>query len=272
MVWQEFPLSSSGVDNCAPDDPAIIDKLCTIATDYIRRRGHHVCKLLWCGGNELFGEKDRTGGRPHDRSHPAMAALARVVEQEDPGTRFVPTSPSGPAFSADQKRFGEGLHHDTHGPWDWHDTWDALQAYWRGDDSLFRSEVGMPGASPVDVLERYRGTCDAWPANRDNPYWRHSAGWWIQWNDVPDAIRQLPAGEALPRFVEWSQRRQAEVLAIAAGACKSRFPRCGGFLVWMGHDCFPCPANTSIIDFLHRPKSAWHALREVFQNDPTEGG
>ena len=46
LVWQEFPLSSSGVDNYAPDDPAVIKKLCDIATDYIHRRAHHACKLL----------------------------------------------------------------------------------------------------------------------------------------------------------------------------------------------------------------------------------
>ena len=46
LVWQEFPLSSSGVDNAAPTDAQVIEKLCAIATDYIRRRGHHAAKLL----------------------------------------------------------------------------------------------------------------------------------------------------------------------------------------------------------------------------------
>ena len=38
---QEFPLSSSGIDNRPPDDPAAIDRLCRVARSYIARRAHH---------------------------------------------------------------------------------------------------------------------------------------------------------------------------------------------------------------------------------------
>lgn len=264
LVWQEFPLSSSGYDNYAPDDPAVIDNLCTIATDYVRRRGHHACKLMWCGGNELLGVPGQPGGVPHDRSHPSLAALAEVVRREDPHTRYIPTSPSGPSFSADEQDFGKGIHHDVHGPWKLWGTILAWQDYWQRDDALFRSEVGMPGASGIDILEHFSGDCSPWPPSPDNPYWRHGAAWWIQWDELREEIEPLPPDEGLKRYVELSQKRQAEALATAAAACKGRFPRCGGFLVWMGHDCFPCPANTAIIDFLGRPKPAYHALAEVF--------
>jgi len=43
---------------------------------------------------------------------------------------------------------------------------------------------------------------------------------------------------------------------IDIGFVRARFPRCGGILLWMGHDSFPCPANTAIIDFWGRPKPA----------------
>ena len=90
------------------------------------------------------------------------------------------------------------------------------------------------------------------------------AGWWTQDARLAPRFAHLPPDEALAAYVEHTRREQAEGLAHAARCSKKRFPRCGGFLVWMGHDCFPCPANTSIIDFDHRPKPAWHALREVF--------
>jgi hypothetical protein len=32
----------------------------------------------------------------------------------------------------------------------------------------------------------------------------------------------------------------------------------------MGHDCYPCPANTSIVDFDGQPKPAVAALKAVF--------
>jgi beta-mannosidase len=73
-------------------------------------------------------------------------------------------------------------------------------------------------------------------------------------------------GNRQGEFVAWSQARQAEALRIAAAACKGRFPRCGGFLVWMGHDSFPCTANTAVVDFDGEPKSAAVALKKIFQD------
>jgi beta-mannosidase len=71
--------------------------------------------------------------------------------------------------------------------------------------------------------------------------------------------------ETLEEYVEWSQARQAKALSIAVGALKSRFPGCGGSLIWMGHDCFPCTANTAIIDFDGEPKPAAIALSKVWR-------
>ncbi|MEI6083024.1 MAG: hypothetical protein WCS70_01855 [Verrucomicrobiota bacterium] len=255
LVWQEFPLSSSGPDNNAPNDPAIVEKLCGIARDYIHRRGHHVSKLLWCGGNELQtapGKSDGCG-RPLDLTHPCLAALAEVVATEDPGVRFLPTSASGPRFTAAAKDFGKGLHHDVHGPWNWMPEWDD---YWANDDALFRSETGVPGAMAAELIEKYRGECAALPASHANPWWQHTSAWWIQ--------DDLAAGKSLAEYVEASQALQARAVAKAAQACRDRFPRCGGFLLWMGHDCFPCPVNTAVIDFSGRPKPAYYTLQKIF--------
>ncbi len=191
-----------------------------------------------------------------------IAALARVVERDDPGRRFLPTSSSGPRFGAEPGEFGLGLHHDVHGPWQLPEgTLAGAQAYWAGDDALFRSEVGVAGASPVDVIEEYAGDLPVMPASGDNPLWRRTS-WWIQWPEFLEEVGREPTD--LAEFVAWSQERQAKGLVLAAKSCKSRFPRCGGFIVWMGHDCFPCTANTAIVDFHGRPKPAALALKQVF--------
>ncbi|HEV7298440.1 MAG TPA: glycoside hydrolase family 2 TIM barrel-domain containing protein [Tepidisphaeraceae bacterium] len=263
LVWQEFPLSSSGYENDAPRGPHVIAELCEIARDYVRRRAHHACKLLWCGGNELQAGPDA----PLTLAHPAIAAMAEVVETEDPQTRYLPTSPLGPTFAADAARFGQGRHHHVHGPWNMTGTFEQWQDYWERDDALFRSESGMPGAASAELIERYAGDLPAWPPTRDNPLWNHVSAWWVQ----PDAFRLTTDGlapaEALRRHVQLSQRLQADALGVAARAVKGRFPRTGAFIVWMGHDCFPCPSNTSIIDFDGNPKPAYHALREAFRGD-----
>jgi beta-mannosidase len=268
LVWQEFPLSSSGVENCPPDGPRAIEGLKQIAASHIRRRARHVSLLLWCGGNELTwgGSGEKQGIKPVDYSHPCIAALRDVVQQEDPGRRFIPTSSSGPKFSGDAADFGKGLHHDVHGPWGMGGFADieAWRQYWAGDDALFRSEVGMPGAADADLILRYAGKGPVWPPLGE--YWMHTAAWWSQWDRYEKDLGDLGAEEGLRAYVERTQRHQAEAYAIAARACKDRFPRCGGFIIWMGHDCFPCPANNSVIDFDRNPKPAYYALKDVFRS------
>ncbi len=270
MVWQEFPLSSSGLDNWPPEDTESIEALAAVAESYIARRGHHVSLLLWCGGNELQGALDgskKGGGKPVDATHPLIARLQDVVAQLDPGRRFLPTSSSGPRFSGDACDFGKGLHWDVHGPWRVDGDLDAWEEYWQADDALFRSETGAPGASPARLIRHYRGDLSTMPASHANPLWRRTA-WWIEWERFVAEKGREP--QSLGEYVAWSQARQAKALAIAARACKERFPRCGGFLIWMGHDSFPCTANTSIIDFEGNLKPAALAVREVFRS-PTSG-
>ncbi|MEW6749865.1 MAG: glycoside hydrolase family 2 TIM barrel-domain containing protein [Candidatus Latescibacterota bacterium] len=267
MVWQEFPLSSSGIDNWPPEDPEAIASMRRIAASYIRRRQHHPSLLLWCGGNELQGALDggKQGiGRPVDATHPMMAAQQEVVARLDPARRFLPTSSSGPRFGAALEDFGRGLHYDVHGPWNHAGPLDTWRRYWDGDDALFRSETGMPGAGPAQLLRAYGGEL-AWPADkRVNPWYRHAADWWDQWDEYR---REGGDPHSLDAYVAWSQERQAEALAYAARRCRERFPRMGGIMFWMGHDCFPCPVNTAVIDFEGNPKPAGEAIGRVFRGE-----
>ena len=266
LVWQEFPLSASGVDNWPPEDPAAVADLVEIARSYIARRAHHPSLLLWCGGNELQGgpEGKQGVGRPVDCSHPAMAAMNAVVQSEDPSRRFVPTSASGPRFMADANEFGKGLHHDVHGPWCLDDGgMEGWKRYWDGDDALFRSEVGAPAVESLELLQRYAGDLTLWPPTGE--YWMHSAAWWTQWSRFLKTLGDLPPDQQMSRYIEEFRQEQAQALAYAAERCKARFPRCGGFVLWMGHDCFPVPSNTAIIQFDRNPKPAYYALQKVFR-------
>ena len=87
MVWQEFPLSSSGIDNWPPEDDKSIAALTAIARSYIERRQHHPSLIVWCGGNELQGNLaggKTGGGKPCDLEHPLLCALDNVVSEMDP--------------------------------------------------------------------------------------------------------------------------------------------------------------------------------------------
>lgn len=263
LVWQEFPFSSSGIDNWPPEDPKVIAETRPIVRDYIARRQHHASVLLWCGGNELQGAMDggKVGsGVPTPPTHPMLQMMAGEITALDPARRFLHTSPTGPRAQAVEKEFGLGLHWDIHGPW-----WPVPESYWKGDDSLFRSEVGTGGASPVDILEKYFGPTTLLPFDESNPHWRRF-GFWIQ-GEAFTKDNGRPA-KNLAEFVAWSQALQARSLDKAARSIKGRFPRIGGMIVWMGHDPFPCPINTAVLDFYGRPKPGAEALRKIFLAAP----
>lgn len=262
MVWQEFPLSSSGVDNYPPDDEQSIAEQAEIARSYISRRQHHASLLMWSGGNELMNPD----GTPVGFEHPMMARFKEVAEQLDPVHRLVPTSASGPTEWVTPDSWGKGLHWDVHGPWKADgDLAEGWSDFWAKDDALFRSETGSPGASPAEIIRRYAGDLPVMPANHTNPLWRRPppSVWWIEWDRFFAEVGREP--ESLEEYVAWSQDRQTGALSIAVGRCKERFPACGGVILWMGHDCFPCAANTSIVDFDGNPKPAALALKEIWR-------
>jgi beta-mannosidase len=192
-----------------------------------------------------------------------IARFAEIVSTRDPEHRFVATSSTGPRFNADRADFGKGLHWDVHGPWKADPDLAVWKSYWDNVDALFHSEVGAPGASPVDVILETCGALPALPVDETNPIWSRTS-WWIEANLYTQELGHPPA--SLEAFVAWSQDRQAKALSIVAAALKYKFPRVGGVIFWMGHDCFPCTANTSIIDFYGRPKPAALALREIFKS------
>jgi beta-mannosidase len=268
LIWQDVPLSSSGVDNVPPDDALAIQEVAAILRSFILRRQHHAALLLWCGGNELHARAPEGYGVPMTTAHPLIRRLSEVVAEYDPLRRFLPTTATGPRFNADAKDFGKGLHWNTHGPWKMWSDMQAWRDYWQADDSLFRAESGAPGASPADLIRQYAGAFDPMPVTEENPVWRRPLTWWVE----ADAFtaEQGRAPETLEEYVDWSQNRQTEALLFAVQACKDRFPRCGGILLWCGHDCYPCPANTSILDFHGAPKPAALALQAVWKR-PAHG-
>lgn len=267
MVWQEFPLSSSGLDNWPPEDEHVIEELERIATEYIERRGHHACHVLWCGGNELQGGLDggKVGvGRPVDESHPLMRRWQKLVTFFVHEKRFIPASPTGPRFYAYEGDFGKGIHHHTHGPWGIV-PFDKRFRYFDEDDTLLRSETGAPGCSSMAALERHRGGEVLWPPRENNPHWLIPAANWIPWEDVEREFGPIADDPSqLAAVVKASRYLQAESYRYAAEATRRRWPTCSGLLIWMGHDSVPCTANNSVIQTDATVKPAYDWLQRAW--------
>lgn len=264
MIQQDFPLSSAGLDNYPPETPNEIAVMSDIAHSYLKKYKHHVAMLLWCGGNELYEYGD---GAAVTTRHKMIRMLADIVHAEDPSIRFVPGSPSGMNIWGGRDNFGKGINWDTHGPWtlpfsEQDSTMNAVLEYWKADDALMHSEVGVPGTMSAAMINKYRGSYPALPAGEDNPYW-NEFNWWL--NDWSAYVKERGSKpRRLEDFVTWSQDRQTQGLAIALKTCKNRFPATGGFIIWMGHDAFPAPINTSIIDFEGNLKPVALELKKIW--------
>jgi beta-mannosidase len=265
LVWQDFPVSSSGLDNYPPTTPEVINVITNIADSYVARLRHHPALLLWCAGNELYEMGDVA---PVTDKHPLISAVKRRVQLLDPTRKFADGSPSGPNIYAHYGNYGSGKNWDVHGPWtlpfkDKKQDMADVRDYWEKDDALFHSEVGVPGAMSVDMMKKYCGDYNPLPASLDNPLWR-TVFWWNEWDDYLSTHNgQTPA--SLEAYVGWSQQRQADGICITMSNCKKHFPHCGGLILWMGHDSFPCMANTSIIDFDGNLKPAAVALSKILK-------
>ncbi len=260
LVWQEFFQSSSGLDNIPCDDPELVDEMALVASHSILRRRNHACLMAWCGGNELtFAD-----GRPVTEAHPNIGRLAAVVAAEDPGRTFFPSSPSGPRHGADEKEFGQGVHHDVHGPWGYRGH-PHQYTYFNRDDALFRSEMGAPGTTRLAVLERISGGYPLWPPSRSNPLWVHHGDWWIDWELM---IRLFgpwsPEVPDLPTYVACSRYLQAEALRFCVESVRRREPQASGALIWMGNEPYANTANNSLLDYDGEPKPAYGFLRRCF--------
>lgn len=260
LVWQEFLQSSSGLNNCPPDNAAFLAKLGEVSRIAIAEKRSHPSLAIWCGGNELMWEKLR----PVDERHGNIAMLHELVAELDTGRLFLPTSASGPRFNASEEEFGKGVHHDVHGPWLYLGE-ERHYRFFNGNDSLLQSEAGTPGASRVELLRKWAGSLSPWPPTKHNAYWLHRGAWWIQWNELNTLFGQWEENrDEIDLYCQASRYLQMESLRYMAEATRRREPRSSGFIVWMGNEPFSNNANTSVIEYDGMPKPAYYALKKAF--------
>jgi len=159
MVWQEFPLTSSGLENWPPEDERTIADMAAIATSFIERRRHHVSLLLWGGGNEQMGDLDGRKNR-HGEALRHRPSHAQTSGRGGAGAGSRPPLPSHLALRTPRQRqsggFRQGAALGRTRRRGQRNTGRAGR-YWAADDALFRPEVYCSGASPVALIEKYAG-------------------------------------------------------------------------------------------------------------------
>ena len=273
MVWQEFPLSSSGCDNVASKDPDFVKKLCEASTLAILEKRNHVSLTFWSGGNELcsenFVDQDDRNDHPADFSDSTIAALRDLVLEHNPEIQMLPTSASGPLSFLNLNRPGEN--HDVHGPWQYGGLRNHYTLY-NLSDSMLHSEFGCDGMSDLESLKEFLSPEQLVLKNtKENLFWRHHGGeWWDTYAVRESVIFGDFAPDELPDMIRCSQFLQAEGIRYAVQANRRRQPQNVGSIIWQCNEPWPNVSCTTVMDYYQREKLSYYFLADAYRTvDPS---
>jgi beta-mannosidase len=256
LVWQEFPLSSSGIQNTPPQDAKYLKYIESHARQMIPLKRNHSSLVIWCGGNELTDEKNV----PLTDNHPALKVLKSVVKELDPDRNWLPTSPSGPVFNADPKLAGTNQLHDVHGPWMYLGPQEQYYFY-NSIDPLYHSEFGVEGATNLGTLRRFVSPKFEFPPDKTNPVWVHHGDWWLNREKIERLFGEI---KNLETFIRASQWLQAEGLRYAVESSRRRQWHCSGVSPWQFNEAFPNTSCSNAVDYLGFPKPAYWWVKRAY--------
>jgi beta-mannosidase len=234
LVWQEFSMSSSGMESVPSDDPAFVARIADEARRIVPRLRHHPSLAVWCGGNELDG----------DDSTPVLGALHDVVRELDPGRAWRPTSPIGD---------------DEHGPWE-HQGLGRHYEHYDARTCALHSEFGVEGMTNRRALAALIEPAHRWPADRTNPVYEHLGAWW---NNAP-LVQECFGGrlddvDALRRASQWLQYDGLRY------AVEASLRRSCGTIPWQLNESYPNAWCTAAIDWHGEPKPAYWGVRRAYR-------
>ncbi|KAF4407712.1 glycoside hydrolase family 2 protein [Streptomyces lycii] len=264
LVWQEFALSSSGIDSVPAADAEYLALMEREARAIVPALRHHPSLAVWSPGNELH---DTAAARPlAEDDSPVIKVLADVVAELDPDRAWLPGSPSGPAFlnRADIVAADPDGQHDVHGPWE-HQGHGGQQRLYDAGTCLLHSEFGVEGMANRRTWEAVVPPDDRTPTGRDNPVLEHLGAWWNNTPLVCTAFgdRIGPAGPDAVRRA--SRQLQYDGLRYAVEANLRRAPRSSGTVPWQFNEPFPNAWCTSAVDHRGDPKPAYHGVRRAYR-------
>jgi beta-mannosidase len=240
LVWQDFSMSSSGMESVPSDDPAFVSLMAEEARRIVPRLRHHASLAVWCGGNELSRDDD-----PLDDSTPVLGALRDVVRELDPERGWVPTSPAGDG--------------DVHGPWE-HQGLRRHNGHYDAGTWSLHSEFGVEGMTNRRALAALIDEPRRWPADRTNPVYEHLGAWWNNADLVQHAFGdRIGDVETMRRA---SQHLQYDGLRYAV---ESNRRRGSGTVPWQFNESFPNAWCTAAVDHRGDPKPAYYGVARAYR-------
>ena len=244
MIWQEFILSSSGIENIPSETDNYKEFMRKQAEIIIKNKRNYTALVVWCGGNELQDLE----GNPLDNQHPLLHVLESQVKMLDSERKWLPTSPSGGVFLnsfENLEKCPERLY-DVHGPWEHQGMEKHYQLYNKGT-CLLHSEFGVEGMTNYEALRKTTAPEHFLPASKDNPYYFHRGSWW----NNEELIQETFGGglNEIEQIRRASQYMQYEGLKYEVERNRMRALSNSGTFPWQFNEPYPNLYCTSALDY-----------------------
>jgi beta-mannosidase len=245
LIWHDFMFACMSY----PSDRAFLADVRTEITQQVRRLQHHASIALWCGDNEVIGS---LGWFPETKADlPRYIAnydrlssmLGNIVEDEDPGRRFWPSSPSLGYLD-----FSDGWHSDTRGDLHYWSVWHSAKDFsaYREVNPRFASEFGFQSFTSMNVIETYARPEDMNPSSPVMESHQRNAGGNARILETMTRYFRFPRD--FEQMVFLSQVQQGLAIKTAIEYWRSTKPRCMGTLYWQINDTYPV-ASWSSLDY-----------------------
>ncbi len=243
LVWHDFMFSCMGY----PSDRAFLAGVETEITQQVRRLQHHASVALWCGDNEVIGSigwDDVTRGNRerYVANYTRLnSLLQRIVEDEDPGRRFWPSSPSLGYLD-----FSDGWHSDTRGDTHFWQVWHEAAPFERARqvNPRFASEFGFQSFTSMNVIESFTAPADRNPSSPVMEQHQRNVGGNARILETMTRYFRFP--KDFDQMVFLSQIQQGLAIKTAVEYWRSTKPRCMGTLYWQLNDTWPVASWASL--------------------------
>jgi len=245
LIWHDFMFACMSY----PSDRAFLADVRTEITQQVRRLQHHASIALWCGDNEVIGSLHwypETKAAPeryvanYDRLN---SMLGNIAEDEDPGRRFWPSSPSMGYLD-----FSDGWQMDTRGDTHYWSVWHSAKDFsaYRDVNPRFASEFGFQSFTSMNVIETFAEPKDMNPSSPVMESHQRNTGGNARILETMTRYFRFP--QNFEQMVFLSQIQQGLAIKTAIEYWRSTKPRCMGTLYWQINDTYPV-ASWSSLDY-----------------------
>ncbi|HEY4203307.1 MAG TPA: glycoside hydrolase family 2 protein [Devosiaceae bacterium] len=260
LIWHDFMFSCMSY----PSNREFLADIRNEITQQIRRLSHHASIALWCGDNEVIGSLT---WYPETRANPERyvanydrlnSMLGNIVEDEDPGRRFWPSSPS-----LGYMDFSDGWHSDTRGDLHFWSVWHEAKPFehYRDVNPRFASEFGFQSFTSMNVIETFTRPEDRNPSSPVMESHQRNTGGNARILETMARYFRFPS--SFENMVFLSQIQQGLAIKTAIEYWRSTKPRCMGTLYWQINDTYPV-ASWASLDYGGQWKLLHYMARRFF--------